>query len=365
MAVMQIRGTQIMAGTITNNEISASAAIATTKLADGANFIKRDGTVSMTAALAMGGFKVTGAADPTNAQDLATKNYVDNQVTASTQGLNPKAACMYGTTANITLSGLSVQAGGEWASPLVAGTRVAVIAQTAGAENGIYLANASAWTRAADFNSSSNVLPNSYFWISQGTTLGDTAWVLTTDATITVGTTALVFSQFNGAGSISAGSGLSKTGNTLAAKLGNGLGFDGTSQIQVVAADSTLNVSSSGVKLAALASANILVGNGSGVATGVAMSGDGTLSNTGALTLAATVMKTANFVTNEVPSGTINGSNTAFTLANSPTAGTVSLYLNGVRLQPGAGNDYTISGATITMLYAPATGDQLLADYRK
>lgn len=68
----------------------------------------------------------------------------------------------------------------------------------------------------------------------------------------------------------------------------------------------------------------------------------------------------------EVPSGTVNGSNTTFTLANTPpNAATLNLYLDGVHLLQGAGNDYTISGATITMLTAPALGQSLLATYSK
>lgn len=75
----------------------------------------------------------------------------------------------------------------------------------------------------------------------------------------------------------------------------------------------------------------------------------------------------ANFITGELPSGTINGSNTAFTLANTPTAGSVRLFYNGQRLRVGATEDYTISGAAITMLFAPKSSpsqtDILVADY--
>jgi hypothetical protein len=60
------------------------------------------------------------------------------------------------------------------------------------------------------------------------------------------------------------------------------------------------------------------------------------------------------------PSGTINGSNTSFTLSPSPTAATnVNCFENGVQQQQGAGNDYTISGGTITYLTAPPTGTKL------
>jgi hypothetical protein len=74
-----------------------------------------------------------------------------------------------------------------------------------------------------------------------------------------------------------------------------------------------------------------------------------------------------NFVTNEVPTGTVDGANAVFTLANTPTVGTVALHKNGVRQLVGAGNDFTISGTSITFLAGniPQVGDNLLADYLK
>jgi hypothetical protein len=66
---------------------------------------------------------------------------------------------------------------------------------------------------------------------------------------------------------------------------------------------------------------------------------------------------------NEVPSGSINDVNVMFTLAHTPVAGTLALYLNGSRLQSGSGNDYTLSGVTITLASAPLTGSNILADY--
>ena len=77
--------------------------------------------------------------------------------------------------------------------------------------------------------------------------------------------------------------------------------------------------------------------------------------------LAATVAATA-FVDGETPSGTIDGVNAAFTLANTPVTGSVHLYLP-FRLKLGV--DYTISGANITMIAIPQIGDTFLADYRK
>lgn len=70
-------------------------------------------------------------------------------------------------------------------------------------------------------------------------------------------------------------------------------------------------------------------------------------------------------VYSEVPAGTVNGSNATFTLASTPTAGSVLLYKNGLRQKAGGGNDYTLATDTITFLAGniPQTGDNLLADY--
>lgn len=70
-------------------------------------------------------------------------------------------------------------------------------------------------------------------------------------------------------------------------------------------------------------------------------------------------------VYSEVPSGTINGSNAAFTLASTPASGTLRLYKNGLRQRAGSGNDYTLSTNTITYEAGnvPQTGDSHVADY--
>lgn len=69
-----------------------------------------------------------------------------------------------------------------------------------------------------------------------------------------------------------------------------------------------------------------------------------------------------NFIDNETPAGTINGSNVTFTLANTPESGSVKVFLNGMRQT--LTEDYTISGATITFVSAPPSGSILRADYR-
>lgn len=69
------------------------------------------------------------------------------------------------------------------------------------------------------------------------------------------------------------------------------------------------------------------------------------------------------FVTREVPSGSVNGSNVTFTLANTPVAGSEQVYLNGLLQDPGAGNSYTIAGGVITFLSAPLSGDEIHVSY--
>ena len=85
--------------------------------------------------------------------------------------------------------------------------------------------------------------------------------------------------------------------------------------------------------------------------------------NTNSKWVATAPTSTTTVITREVPTGTINGTNVTFTLANTPLLGTENIYLNGVLQNLGASNDYTISGATITFNTAPQTGDVLLVNY--
>ena len=163
---------------------------------------------SPTADFNFGNYKITNLADPANAQDAATKNYVDSVA----QGLDVKASVVCGTTANITLSGLQTIDG----VTVTAGQRVLVKNQAAPAENGIYAASATAWSRTSDADTW-NELVSAFTFIEQGTTLKDTGWVCTVDAGGTLGTTAVTWSQFSGAGTYTAGNGLSLTGTTFAA----------------------------------------------------------------------------------------------------------------------------------------------------
>ncbi len=153
-----------------------------------------------------GGYKITNLADPTSDQDAATKYYVDSVA----QGLDVKASVKAATTANITLSGAQTIDGVS----VVAGDRVLVKNQTAAAQNGIYVAASGAWARSSDADTRSEWV-SAYSFVEEGATYSDTGWVCTVNAGGTLGTTAVTWSQFSGAGTYQAGTGLTLSGNTF------------------------------------------------------------------------------------------------------------------------------------------------------
>jgi hypothetical protein len=160
------------------------------------------------------------AATPTADTDVANKAYVDSVA----QGLDIKASCLYTTTANITLSGLGTQAGGDWPSTLTAGDRILVKNQANQAQNGIYAASASGWTRTADMSNWAEV-PGAFTFIEDGATLSATGWVTTAGSTGTIGVTNMPWTQFSGAGTYTAGNGLQLISNAFSVKL-NGTTLD-------------------------------------------------------------------------------------------------------------------------------------------
>jgi hypothetical protein len=163
--------------------------------------------MSLSGNLAMGSNTITGLADPVNAQDAATKAYVD----AARAGLDVKQSVRAATTTNITLSNTQTIDG----VALVVGDRVLVKDQTTGSQNGIYVVASGAWARSSDADAPSEVSPGLFLFVEQGTLNGDNGFVITSDAPLVVGTDAIIFTQFSGAGQIVAGNALTKSGNTL------------------------------------------------------------------------------------------------------------------------------------------------------
>lgn len=179
--------------------------------------------------------RITSVAEPTQASDAATKNYVD----AVKTGLDVKDSVRATTTGNLTATyangtsgvGATLTNSGTQAALVLDGVtlatndRVLVKDQTTGFQNGIYVvtnagSGATNWvlTRATDTDSNSptvEVGPGMFVFVEEGTANSDNGFVCTTNGAITIGTTAITWAQFSGAGQITAGAGLTKTGNTI------------------------------------------------------------------------------------------------------------------------------------------------------
>ena len=147
---------------------------------------------------------------PSGPTSLVNQAYVD----AVAQGLSFKQPAAFTTTGNITLSGLGTQAGGDWPSTLTAGDRILVRDQTAQEDNGIYVADSGAWTRAADANAYDEFL-SAYLLVTSGTVYSGSAWVCTNQPGGTLGVTPIVFIQFSNTALYTAGTGLTLTGYTF------------------------------------------------------------------------------------------------------------------------------------------------------
>lgn len=163
----------------------------------------------------MGGYKILVMGAPSSTSDAATKGYVDSVA----QGLQVKNAVRVASTANIT-NLLSAPTGPIDGITMANGDRILVKNQSTGSENGIYLWNSAGCTRAGDMDSGLEVL-GAFCFVQQGTTQADTGWVCTNDAPFTMGSTAMTWTQFSGAGSFVDGAGLLKTGNTLDVQVDN------------------------------------------------------------------------------------------------------------------------------------------------
>ena len=176
--------------------------------------------------------RITSVAEPTQSSDAATKNYVD----AVKTGLDVKDSVIVTTTGNLTGTysngtsgvGATLTNSGTQAAltidsrVLTVGDRVLVKNQTAALQNGFYkvttVGTASVnWvlTRTVDADQDSEITPGAFAFVEEGTIGANNGYVCTNVGSITVGTTPITFVQFSGAGSVIAGDGLTKNGNTL------------------------------------------------------------------------------------------------------------------------------------------------------
>ena len=169
----------------------------------------------------LGSNRIVGLADPVDATDAANKQYVD----AARSGLDVKASVRVATTAAITLNGTQTIDG----ISLAAGDRVLVKDQGTASDNGIYdVVSGAAWTRSSDADSNDEVTPGLFTFVEEGTTNQNKGFVLTNTGTITVGSTGLSFAQFSDTGIITAGNGLSQSGQVFNVGAGTGISVNST-----------------------------------------------------------------------------------------------------------------------------------------
>jgi hypothetical protein len=341
-------------------------------------------------------------ADPVQAQDAATKIYVDTVA----QGLDPKASVVYATSANLAaytydngtsgvgatltaqsvgnllVNGNLVSAGERVLIKDEVGAYVNTTTQSA-AFNGIYVvttagavAAAYVLTRSTDFDngSPSGEIPSAFTFVESGATNADTGWVCTTNNPVVVGTTQIIWAQFSGAGSYTAGNALSLNGTQFNVLTDGNIGVNGSNQLFIVsgatlvtpnignATGNSLTISGNGVLSATTVNAtgNVLAGNvnSNAAVTGVTITATGNLNGNNATitnaVAAASGEFTGNVTTGNVSGTTVSGTTGAF--SGNVLAGNVNsnAAITGVTVT--ATGNLNGNNATITNAVAAATG---------
>ena len=213
-----------------------------------------------TASVSLNSQTITNLADPVNSSDAATKSFVE----ATSQGLDVKDSCVAATTANITIS--TALNNGDTLDGVTLSTndRVLVKNQSTASENGIYVVGSSP-ARAADLAAGADAA-GFFTFVEQGTVNADNGFVCTSNkGSAVVGTNNLTIAQFSGAGQITAGDGLDKSGNTLSLDLksNGGLVIESTELAVDLAASSitgTLAISDGGTGATSASAARTALG---------------------------------------------------------------------------------------------------------
>ena len=298
------------------------------------------------------GAKISNVALPVASTDVATKGYVD----AATEGLHIHAPCAAATpntlatissgtvtynngTAGVgaTLTTTGTYATIDGVNIATVGTRILVKNEANAAHNGIYVYTSSTvLTRASDFDTPTEMAGGDFTFVQQGTLYNDTGWVMT-DPVTTVGTSPVTFVQFSGAGTYTAGTGLTLNGtefsisNTTvtAGSYGNGdyvATFTVNAQGQLTAAANTAITANAANLSGTTLNANIVNSSLTSVGTLGSLSVSG---NASAGNINAGNLLTANFVagtltTNAQPNITSVGSLTDLTVTGNVGAGNVN-----------------------------------------
>ena len=188
-----------------------------TKISDfdtGVRTNRLDQMAAPTGSVSLNSQTITNLSDPVNTQDAATKGFVE----ATSQGLDVKDSCKVATTGNITIS-TALNSGDTLDGVTLADNdRVLVKDQSTASQNGIYIVGSSP-SRSSDLASGADAA-GMFTFVEQGTVNADNGFVCTSNkGSAVVGTNNLTFAQFSGAGQITPGDGLDKSGNTLSVDL--------------------------------------------------------------------------------------------------------------------------------------------------
>jgi hypothetical protein len=344
-----------------------------------------------TGSLDMSSKKITSLADPSADSDAATKGYVDSvaegldvkgSVRATTTGALPSNTYNNGSSGvGATLTG---SANGALAAQdgvtLTTNDRLLVKNESTAANNGIYVvttvgdgSNPYVLTRSEDMDGSpSSEIPGAFAFVEEGTVNADSGWVCTTNAPVTMGTTAINFQQFSGAGSIVAGDGLTKTGNELSVNVDNVTTAISADAV-VVKASANLTTPNIGVangdSLTVTGNLDGVSGNFSGLVD-VTGNIDGGNINTGGVVVATGNVSGGNITTGGVVSatGNVTGGNLisgaaitdgTYTSTNGVFTGVVSIDASGNVDGGNINSDAAISAATTIDATGNITGGNL------
>jgi len=191
--------------------------LAHTKISDfdaGVRTNRLDQMAAPTSSVSLNSQTITNLSDPVNTQDAATKGFVE----ATSQGLDVKDSVKVATTGNITISTALNSGDSIDGVTLADNDRVLVKDQNTSSQNGIYVVGSSP-ARAADLAAGADAA-GMFTFVEQGTVNADNGFVCTSNkGSAVVGTNNLTFAQFSGAGQITAGNGLDKSGNTISVDL--------------------------------------------------------------------------------------------------------------------------------------------------
>lgn len=192
--------------------------------------------------------RIINVAAPQDADDAANKSYVDGLI----QGLDVKESVRVATTSSDANNSLSTAyANGQTLDgvSLATGDRVLIKDHATGTENGVYTVNASgAPSRASDFDSNAGISAGAFVFVEEGSN-ADQGFVLTNNGTVTIGSTSLTFSQFSGAGNITAANGVQKIGSQVSIKLATSSGL--------TAGGAGLSIAAGGVTDAMMAASSV------------------------------------------------------------------------------------------------------------